>query len=384
MQPARHSPILFTLVPALAVALMLAACSRPEPPKPPGVPEVAVRTALVESRKVPQVSEFVAGTAAIQTVDVRARVEGVLEQAFFQEGAQVRKGQLLFQIDPRQYAANLDSAKADLAKAQAEFVRASKDVERLRPLAREEAVPQRDLDVAVASEGAARAALDAARSRITRAQLDVEYAGIRSPLDGVVGRLNVNVGNFVGRGDAVLLTTISSVNPMYVDFSVAEADYLAYRRESGEKLPKTFELILADGSVYPYPGRFQSVGRAVDPKTGALPIRLEFPNPKGMLRPGQFGKVRVKIAEPRESVLVPQRAVSEVQSLKVAYVVGADGAASMRKLTLGGGADGFWTVLDGLKPGEKVVVEGHQKLRAGVKVVEAPPPAAPGNPPASR
>lgn len=361
---------------AVAVLLLVTACGKSEAPKPPAT-EVAVRTALVESRKVPQVSEFVAGTAAIQTVDVRARIEGVLDEAFFQEGARVRKGQLLFQIDPRQYAANLDSVKADLAKAQAEFVRATKDVERLRPLAKEEAVPQRDLDVAVASEGAAKAALDAGRSKVTRAQLDVEYAGIRSPLDGVVGRLNVNVGNFVGRGDAVLLTTISSVNPIYVDFSVAEADYLAYRREAGETLPKTFELILADGSVYPYKGQFKSVGRMVDQKTGALPIRLSFPNPDGMLRPGQFGKVRLKIAEPRESILLPQRAVSEVQSLKVAYVVAPDGSVALRKLTLGSLADGFWTVQEGLKAGDKVVVEGHQKLRPGVKVVEAPPAAAP-------
>lgn len=372
LQASRHiAPVLLLLT--------LAACGRGEAPKPAADATVAVRTATLESRKVPQVLEFVAGTEAVQTVDVRARVEGVLDEAFFQEGAKVKKGQLLFQIDPRQYASNMDSAKADLAKAQAEFVRATKDVERLRPLAREEAVPQRDLDVAVASEGAAKAALDAARSKVTRAGLDLEYASIRSPLDGVVGQIKVNVGNFVGRGDAVLLTTLSSVDPIYVDFSVAEGDFLAYRRESGETLKKTYELILADGSVYEHKGRFKSVGRAVDQKTGALPIRLEFPNPQGLLRPGQFGKVRVKIAEPQESLLLPQRAVSEVQSLKVAYVVQPDGSVVMRKLALGALADGFWTVRDGLKAGDKVVVEGHQKIRPGVKVVEAPPPGAPAS-----
>lgn len=375
-----------------------------------------VVVAEVEQRTVPIYSEFVGQTKAQVTVELRARVEGVLEKIYFREGQPVRKGALLFSIDKSPFLATLDSAKAVLAKSEADLAqarqrtdvlqaqaeladaqavlsKAEQDLRRIEPLAREKAVTELELDAAVAAEKSARAGVDAkqanlanleasvkytiarataevasAKARITQAQLDLSYCDIYSPINGIIGFKNVDVGNLVGRNEATLLATVSSSDPVLVDFNLSEVEFLNLtgpETAGRRKVDRRIELILSDESRHPYEGRLQVVDRVVDPQTGTMKIEVSFPNPRSYLRPGQFARLRAVVAERENAVLVPQRAVQEMQGAKTVMVVDGQNKVSVRTVSVGDKSDNYFVVLQGLEPGERVIVEGMQKVKPG-------------------
>jgi membrane fusion protein (multidrug efflux system) len=383
-------------------------------------PSVSVVVAPVIQETVPLYTELTARTDATESVDIRARVKAFLATQDYKEGALVKAGQVLFTLDSRQYQAQLMQAKARLSKAQADLAQAqdktvvdtaeanlriglallnktNQDVKRLKPLAEQRAVPQQDYDNALAAqqgananvEGAraslntakvnqkaaiaeAQADVQAANAAIREADLNVEYCTIRSPISGIAGTRQVAPGNLVGQGEATLLTTVSNVNPMRVYVAISESDYLMYQRmvAAGKLKPNVggLQLILSDGSVFPEKGRIIIADRAVDLKTGTLNLVAEFPNPKFILRPGQFGRVRLAATVAENALLVPQKAVSEMQSAKIIYVVNNENKVALRSVTLGDRVGQDYIVTEGVKAGERIIVEGLQKVRPGMTV----------------
>jgi membrane fusion protein (multidrug efflux system) len=358
---------------------MVAACGKKEQvPGPP--PEVFVADVL--QKDVPVYTEVVGQTKGSQDVEIRARVEGYLNSVNFTEGTFVTKGTPLYQIDPLPLQAALANAKADLATAEARLGRANNDVTRYRPLAASEAISKQELDNAISAQEAARAMVDASRATVEKATLDLGYASITSPLDGLVGTTNVKPGNLVGRGESTLLTTVSQVDPILFRGGISEAEYLRLARRRDEMKARQaggeapgIELILADGTVHPHKGRVDAIERAVDPTTGTLAIQVRFANPERLIRPGQYGRARFESEMRTGALLVPQRAVAELQNLYSVAVVGSDNKVSFRNVKVGPRVDGLWVIDEGLKPGEKVVVEGLQKVREG-SVVSPKPVAA--------
>ena len=365
----------FTWVGLGIFLLLVAACgSKDQSGAPQNLPPPAVGVALITPRTVPIYGEYVARTEAHQTVEVRARVAGSLDKVLFQEGSQVRAGQLLFVIDPRPYKAAWQEARGSLAQAQANLDKARKDVERLHPLVAEDAAPKIDLDNAESAVQFSRASIDRAKAVIAKAELDLKFTEIRSPITGIIGKQEVTAGNLVTR-DQTLLTTVSSWDPMRVVFSIAEVDYLRRAQqfhESNPFLPEKnaapFELLLADNSVYPFRGRLSFVDRALNLTTGTLNVYVSFPNPNRLLRPGLFGRVRVMLENRPNTLLVPQRAVQVMQGVPSVLVVGNDDQVALRTVTLGDRYQDFFIVTEGLKAGDRVVVEGMQKAIPGRQV----------------
>jgi membrane fusion protein, multidrug efflux system len=352
---------------ALALTLLAFGCSKPAPPaaQPPNV-----EVAEVIKRDVPIYIEAIGQTRGEEEVEVRARVEGVLESVEFDEGAAVRKGKLLYTIDPREYEAALSQAKGVLAQAQADLARYEQDVARYQPLVEQNALPKQNLDTAVAQANAGRANVEAAQAAVTTAQLNLSYTKIHAPTDGIIGKTEVNVGNLVGRGQNTLLTQISQVGTIDVRFTVPERDYLYYARNRPDRsLP--FELILADGTVHPHKGRLAFVDRNVDPVTGTILLEAGFPNPGAIVRPGQFARVRAPVDLKKGAILVPQRAVTELQGIYNVAVVGSDDTVEIRMVTPAERIGTLWVIDSGLKAGDRIVVEGLQKVRAGMKVKPA-------------
>ena len=417
-----HTPnfLVSTIIPILAALLIAGtgcksktAHSAAQPPPP------TVVVAAVSQRTVPIYSEYVGQTKADNTVELRARVEGVLQKVYFREGAPVKKGQLLFTIDKRPFQAAVQSAKAlatkavsdlaqaqqrtdvlqaqaELADAEAVLTRADQDVERLVPLAKEKAVTEQDLDAAIAAQKSARASVDARRAnlknleaavkytierakaevsaanaRVIQAQLDLSYCDIYSPINGIIGFLQVDEGNLVGRGDATLLATVSASDPLLVNFNVSEIEYLKLTdpETAGHRAGELrFDLLLSDESVHPHQGMFRVLDRTVDPQTGTMKVEATFPNPGSYLRPGQFARVRVAVAEKENARLIPQRAIQELQGAKTVMVVDQENKVALRTIKLGEKVDKEVVVLDGLNAGERVIVEGMQKARPGSQV----------------
>ncbi len=344
-------------------------------------PPPSVVVAEVVQKTVPIYSEYVAQIEAKETVEIRARVQAYLAAQHFTEGTIVKKDQLLFTLDPREYEAKLQQAKAQLEGAQARLGKAETDERRLKPLAERRAVPQQDYDNAVANLETARAGVSAAKAAVVGAELDLSYTTIRSPISGLIGKRLVDPGNLVGKGEATLLDTVSSVDPIRVSVTVSEAEYLRLLSQQAEgrvAIGVPLELVLADGSVFPHKGKMVFVDRAVDIKTGTLTGIAEFPNPNAVLRPGQFGRVRASIETAENAILIPKRAVQEIQGMQTVLVVGADNMVALRTIKPGESVGQLLVVQDGLKPGERVIVDGVQKARPGTKVN---PSAAPANSP---
>ena len=358
---------------SLGLLLINGCGSRDEAAKQKSAPPPAVVVTQIIPKTVPIYGEYVARTEAREIVEIRARVEGFLDKVLFKEGSQVKAGQLLFVIDQRPYKAALQDAKGSLAQAQAALEKAQKDVDRLRPLVAEDAAPQQDLDKAVAEAHYSRASLERAKAAIAKAELDLKFTEIRSPITGTIGKEEVTVGNLVTK-DKTLLTTISSWDPMRAVFSLSESDYLLLAKKYPEDLKSReanevpFELIMADNSIYPYKGKLSFVDRALDLTTGTLNIYVSFPNPDKLLRPGLFGRIRVALEEKPNALLVPQRAVQEMQGVKTVLVVGKDDKVALHTVTLGERYQDCFIVTEGLEPGERVVVEGLQKAIPGQKV----------------
>jgi membrane fusion protein, multidrug efflux system len=376
----------------LLVCLFLAAgvgCSKKEPPPPPP-PEVQV--AAVVQRDVPIYIELVGSTLGSEDVEIRSRVEGYLVSINFTEGSLVRKGQLLYKIDPQPFLVAIDQAKANLATAQAGLEKTNNDVARYKPLFEKQAVSKQELDNALSAQEAALAQVDAHKATVAQAQLDLGYTNITSPVDGVIGTTQKKVGSLVGRGETVL-NTVSQLNPILFRCAIAEAEYLRLARRGADRdksLEKKFgvELILADGTVFPHKGRLDAIERAVDPTTGTLTGQFRFPNPEDILRPGQYGKARLVTDVKEGALVVPQRAVQEIQGLYSVMVVKPDATVEQRMVKAGERVDNLWIVDSGIKPGEKVIVEGIQKVKPGIQVsatlekVEKSASPAPNAPPA--
>jgi membrane fusion protein, multidrug efflux system len=372
---------------AVLTAGLGVACGQKEAAAPPPPPEVMV--ANVVQRDVPIVMELVGQTKGSEDVEIRARVEGFLEDVAFTEGSVVTKGQLLYRIDPKTLQANLANAEADLATWKSRFVKTENDVKRLTPLAAQQAVSQQELDNAVAAENAARAQVAAATATVEKNRIDLGYATVTSPIEGLVGTTLVKAGNLVGRGESTLLTTVSRLDPILFRAGMSEAEYLRLvrrvdeiRRERGGK-PVPIELVLADGTVHPQTGLLDVIERAVDAATGTLTIQFKFPNPGGVLRPGQYGRARFVLETRKDAMLVPQRAVQELQNLYNVAVVGGDNKVAIKTVKVGPRVGSLWVIESGIMPSDRVVVEGLQRLRPGMTVsAKAAPPtdAGSGNP----
>jgi len=358
----------------------IVACEKPAPPAPPP-PEVYV-TAVVQ-KDVPVYLELVGQTEGFQDVDIRARVEGFLETMNFQEGSFVKQGDLLYTIDRKPLEAIVAEGKADQATAEARLSRATNDVTRYTPLVAKQAVSKQELDNALADQEASRSQVEAAKATVEKATLDLSYTRVTSPINGLVGTTNVKPGNLVGRGESTLLTTISQIDPVLVKVGVTEADYLRVARQvqaagkSSGGSRQGIELTLADGSRYPHTGKINTIERAVDPTTGTLGIELAFANPEQLLRPGQYGRVRILLDTKRGALLIPQRAVQELQNLYSVAVVDGSGKVAFRNVKVGQRVGPLWVIEDGLKVGEQIVVEGLQRIQDGMTVSVKPAPPAP-------
>jgi len=361
------------------VAMFGGGCRKPAAVVPPP-PEVYV-VGVVE-QDVPVYLDLVGQTQGFQDVEIRARVEGFLESVDFREGSFVRKGQLLYRIDPKPLEATLAAAKADLSTAKARLVKTNNDVARYTPLAAKQAVSQQELDDARSAQDAARSQVEAATAAVDRAVIDLGYTRITSPIDGLAGTTLVKAGNLVGRGESTLLTTVSQIDPMIFRVGVTEADYVRLiKREPGrtgaEPRAAGIELTLADGAVHPHMGRLGAIERAVNASTGTLSAQILFPNPENVLRPGQYGRARVLADTKRHALLIPQRAVQELQNLYSVAVVGPDNKVTFRNVTPGPRVGTLWVIEKGLAPGDSVVAEGLQAVREGV-IVRTKPMAQPG------
>jgi len=365
----------------IVVLMAVSACSKEAPPAAPPPPDVMVAAPI--QRDVPVYMELVGQAVGFQDVEIRARVEGFLETVAFTEGSLVRKGQLLYKIDPKPLQAILANAKANLATSQARLEKARNDVNRFKPLVAQQAVSQQELDNAISAQDAALAQVDAGRAAVEKAEFDLGYTTISAPLDGLIGTTKVKAGNLVGRGESTLLVTISQIDPILFRAGIAEAEYLKVARRFTEEQAQgvvrqgktPIQLILADGTVHPHEGRLDAVERNVDTLTGTIALQIKFDNPERIVRPGQFGRVKFVIDQKKDALLVPQRAVQELQNLYNLAVVGADNKVSFRTVKVGPREGTLWVIEEGLKPGERVVVEGLQRLREGATVNPKPVPA---------
>ena len=386
--PAKRRPSGWQLI-ASVILLSSLGCGKSEQPqaRPPEVEVVQV-----EQKDVPIWNEWVGTLDGLVNAQIRPQVTGYLLRQTYQEGSFVRKGQLLFEIDPRTFQAALDQTRAQvanaeqqLAQAEANQVKAQLDVNRYVPLAKEQAVTQQDLDNAVqanlaaqAQVRAAKAQIDAAKAQVAAAQLNLSFTKIVSLIDGIAGVAQAQIGDLVGP-TTTLLTTVSTVDPIKVYFPVSERGYLNYIKENPDAAKRAeqerqlgLEMILADGSRYPHEGSFSFADRQVDVKTGTLRLQGLFPNPGNILRPGQFARVRAITTTKKGALLVPQRAVTELQGSYQVAVVGQDNKVSIRPVKVGERVDTQWIIDQGLKPGERVVAEGIQRVSAGMTVNPKP------------
>ena len=366
-----------------AVALLVAGCGGDGAKAASGVVDVVV--APVQVRDVPIVVEWAAQTFGANDIEIRARVKGFLTSKVYKEGSLVKRGDVLFQIDPSEYQAAVAQARASVNEAQANLSKANADVARLRPLVERNAVSRQDLDHAVAAQSAAESQVAAARAALNTAQLNLNYTKITSPITGLAGVSQADVGSLVGSPGPTLLTTVSQVDTVKVKFRISEQEYLIIRRVMGDSVstavrrPARLELLLSDGSVYKEKGMVVTVDRNIDPTTGTLGIEALFPNPSGLLRPGQFGRVRAPVTTRSNAILVPQRAVREMQGTFSVGVLKPDSTVEIRSIKAGARVGSDWVVDTGLVAGTVIVVEGMQKVRPGVKVraTQAPPPPPP-------
>lgn len=364
---------------ALALLLGLPACHQaPTPQAPPPVVQVLVATATNVTTQV----EIIGRLDSPQNAEIRARIEGFVKSIHFADGAEIKQGDLLFTLDQEPFLERLAAAEGSLAEATASLQKYQRDVARLRPLAEKRAIPQQDLENALAAVDVAKATLTSAEARVASAKLDLGYCELRSPISGLAGAAQVTVGSLVGRGQPTLLATISQLHPIWFHGAISEVDYLKAERKAQETgrrvvdLPPT--LSLADGSDLPQPGRWVFLDRAVDTTTGTLRARAEFPNPAKFLRPGMFGRVRVSLKSEKPLVVIPQRALQELQGRNFVWVVSpgeSSGApiASQRPVTLASRFGNSYALATGLQPGETFIVEGLNKVREGGPVTALTP-----------
>jgi RND family efflux transporter MFP subunit len=368
----------------LAAALLLgitSGCSRkPEQVTPPPA-EVLVTT--VTPRDMPVIHEAVATLEGFITANINAQVQGYIISRDYKEGSVVKKGDLLFQIDPRPFQAALDQAKGNLAIAQANFTKADADVKRAMNLFRQKVISDQERDTYINSASSTKANIQAAEAAVRTAEINLGYTKITAPIDGIVGIASAHVGDLVGPGTGPL-TSISQVDPIKAAINVGEQSFTEFITDHPDPDERErylqglqFDLFLADGSQYAHKGKFYAEDRNLDTKTGAIRMEVSFPNPGNRLRPGQFGKVRAAVKVAKGALVIPEPAVTELQGNRLVAVVDGGNKIAMRPVKLGERSAGVWQVIDGVKPGEKVVVQGLMKVPPGstVTVKEWTPPA---------
>ncbi len=411
----------YAAVSLVLVAVLLQGCrAKGERSGPAGAPPPLVSVMEVQPRSVAIFSDFAAQTYARNMVDVRSRVTGYVDRWLFQPGAEVAAGEVLYVLDLRPFEAAVEQARgnlqqseadldfarkqvsllqaqANLASAEANLVKAQQDDERLKPLVAADAASQQDLDAAVAALRAAEETVKANKANVEQtalstrtqiastegrvesnkgalktAELNVEYGTIHAPIGGRIGDSLVPVGGLVTPTAAQPLTTIVPLDPIWVRFQVTESEYLAWAKRGQRSPAGELTLILADGSEFPAKGRVTDTLNQVDPKTGTLELQASFPNPRHTLLPGEFGRIRVQVDERKDVIVIPQKAVQQIQSMQTVYTVGADNKALMRPIVTGNRTGELWIVEQGLKPGERIVVEGQLKVRPGAAVEPQP------------
>ncbi len=342
------------------------------------VPMLTVEVVDSERRDVPLTIEMVGTTLGAQDVPIRARVEGFLETMNFREGRFVKKGDLLYTIDAQPFQAKLVKAQSELAGAHTALAKAEADLGRIRPLAEMKAVSEQDLDSAVAQDAAARAGVRAAEAQVELAEIELSYTRISAPIDGLIGLTKARPGEFVGREpNPVVLNTLSDIDPIRVRFSISEREYLILARhyletrDGTERTPDEqpdLELILADGTMHNYSGKASAASQAINAETGTYTVDATFPNPRGLLLPGQFARVRAPYRTLDDVVVVPKKSLVELQGRYKVYVVTADNTVEVRNVTLGPATGSDVVIETGLDEDESVIVEGTQKVRVGMVV----------------
>jgi membrane fusion protein (multidrug efflux system) len=349
--------------------LLLPACKKAATP-PPSPPAVQVMEVIATNS--PLDTEIIGQLDSPQNIEIRARVEGFVEKILFVEGTEVKEGDQLFLLDKKPFEQKLAAAQGALAEAKAALGKSEKDVARLTPLAQKHAVPQQDLDDSVAAVDVRSAGVLSAEADIQSAQINLGYCDMRAPASGLIGAKQVSIGDFVGKGQPTLLATISTLDPIWFYCNVGEVQYLKAQSEAQRTGKQIMDLpvslILASGAFHPEKGKFVFIDRAVDAKTGTLRVRAEFPNTAKLLRPGMFGRLKVDLGARPESIVIPERALVELQGKSFVWVVGADNKTKQRPVTVGDSAGDGILIQEGLKAGERIIVEGLQKVRDGAIV----------------
>jgi len=365
-------------------AAVLLACSPKKPPPPPPS-QVSVMT--VTHTPATYTEDYVAQTEAVNTVEIRPRVGGVLEKQFPREGERLKTGELLFVIDPQPYIEALAQARATLAQNEASLEQSQRDLGRAKSLSEIDAVSQQELDATAAKNKANIASVAAGQATVKTAQLNLGYTNITSPIDGIMGRAQLRVGG-LATANSTLLTTVYETTRVFVNLSISEQRLLTLQRQLGRapnqdsKDPPPFRLFLADGSEYPLPPKLNFIDPAVDTRTGTLGIRLEVPNPQGLLHAGEFARVQVTALQDPNAIVLPQRAIQDLQGKNYVWVLEGDNKVQQRDVQMGPRIGENWLVAQGLKVGDRVVIDGVQRLRPGAVV--NPAPYEPGADPAKR
>jgi len=363
-------PKLLVAIVPIIFALSLAGCGHSKAAFK--LPDTEVLVAAPVQQDVPVHSEWVATLDGYVNAEIRPQVSGYIISQDYKEGSVVHKGQVLFEIDPRPFQATLDRAKGELAQAEALLAKSMIDVERDTPLAAQKAVPKEKLDNEIQAKRAAEAAVESSKAAVERAELDLGWTKVTSLVDGVAGIAEVQIGNLVG--PPVRLTAVSQVDPIKVYFPVSEQEYLRAKGLTSSGLPMELfdtspELILADGTLYPHRGKILLTDRQVDTNTGTIRLVAAFPNPGNILRPGQYGRVRIQTSMNKSALVVPQSAVKEIQGGYQVALLGKDNKAIIRPVKAGEKAGTMWMIDDGLKPDDQIIVQGVDKVKDGTPVV---------------
>jgi membrane fusion protein (multidrug efflux system) len=369
--------LLFLILGVLLYCILSIISCTPKKSKEIPPPEISVYEIVLQD--IPIKEDYVGQTHGILDISVRARVEGFLEGKHFIEGSEVKRSQLLYTIDPQPFEAKVAEQKSNVARAQTQLVKAESDLNRIRPLAEMNAVSQSDLDAAIAQFDAAKAELEASRASSRLAKIELSYTRIYSPITGVIGISKVDVGDFVGRSpNPVILNAVSRVDSVRVRFSITESQYLKLMRfmeergvepDTRDKEAQNLELILIDESIHDYKGSLDFATREISSSTGTLLLQASFPNPKGVIRPGQFAKVRIIVHTIENGVLIPQRCIKELQGIFQVYVVTPENEIEIRRVETGPVYGNMMVVTKGLAEGDKIVLEGLQRVRPGSKII---------------
>lgn len=343
-------------------------CKKEEQKAPPPMQAPYI---VVKTEDVPIYKDFAGQTFGDLDIELIARVDGILTGVYFKEGQKVKKGQLLYTIDPLEYETKVEQVRGQVAAAQSNLVNADEELKRIRPLADMNAVSKRELDAAVAKDKAARSNYVSMLASLKNQEIERSYCNIRSPIDGVIGLSNARLGDYITKmGNASRLNMVSKLEKVRVQFTVSESDYLKYqkRTKEGEEI-KDLQLILSDGSIHPEKGTLNFSDTKIDPTTGTVTIEAKFPNPDGTLRSGQFGKVRVLIRTEKDAIVIPQKAITELQGLFQVSIIDAKNTIEIRMVEVGQKTGIDWIITKGLKPNEKVAIIGNQFIQPGSKVI---------------